>query len=996
MGLSTGVSALAQLADQVQQVNARLKLAVSGAREFAEAQRFAYRVAAQTGAGFEAVATLYARLAQAASSFGLSQEQIARTTEATALALKVSGASAAEAASVVRQFSQALGSGVLRGDEFNSIMENGGRLAKALADGLGLPVGRLRELAEQGLLTTDVITRALDSQRDALQREAAAMPRTIGQALSQVRDEFARTVDRMNQSVGATRSVAQAFDALARNIDAVIGTAAVAAIGALTAAMVRGGQAAVAYAQQMFAKIAADRQAIIAAQALAAHEVAKAQAMVASAQAAVAAATGMARLSVVQTELVPAQQRLAAAQAQLNATMAAGGAVARGVSVALGFLGGPLGAILTLLSMGATAWALWGSNAESAGERARRSAEAAEEVLRRMDREQRFGSGDAAALREEIERLKRVQDELNEELGQSGSSALLRAIEANQQKLKRYEAALVDIERKQKEVLTGGSGPTELGKELLGKSFDKFLEQFRRKVDPLGEALRELREQAERAAIPLDSPRFREAEALVRKALAGESRLPTLRRPLEDDLQALQAALKAQADVVETALAARLIKVEDFWRAKAAIDDRAFSVERDKLSRELAAQEDLIARLSSAKPKDANQRAEIADRLNDARIKAAALRAELDALNGREVAAKFRLEIDRAKALREIRDAVEDAKLAIAKAEGTDTPEMRRAAVERALRDTVDRLAQDAEGAQLARRLIDIKAAEADLTALESRWRLALETMRSAEQSAAIQREQGLISTAQAQQAIADAHRQAAQEMQQLLPLMERAAQTIGREAVARVQAWKNELASVRDVVDPLAAAIGTQIKDAFASMFEAVGSGAKTARQAFADFVRSVVAGINRIAAQNLAEAIFGPKGGGAQSFIAGALKFFGFSSGGPVPGSGTRDTVPAMLTPGEYVIRRDVAQRIGRGLLDAINGGAWLPRIDAGRLAFASGGMVPQVAQPSVSQSVRVVNVVDPRMAADWMDSPAGERVLLNVIGRNASAVRTLLAGA
>ena len=487
-----------------------------------------------------------------------------------------------------------------------------------------------------------------------------------------------------------------------------------------------------------------------------------------------------------------------------------------------------------------------------------------------------------------------------------------------------------------------------------------------------------------------------EMEGILSKRLATVTRLPDLKKPMEDDLRAMQAALKTQSEIVETALAGRLVKVADYWQAKAAIDAQAFATEREKLTRELAAQEDLIARLSRVKPKDANQRAEIAQKLNEAKVAAANLRAELDALNGREVAAKFRLEIDREKALREIRDAVEDAKLAIAQAEGTDTPEMRRAAVERALRDTLERLAQDAEGAQLARRLIDIKAAEADLVALESRWRLALETMRSAEQSAAIQREQGLISTAQAQQMIADAHRQAAQEMQQLLPLMERAAQTIGPEAVARVQAWKNELASVRDVVDPLAAAIGTQIKDAFASMFEAVGSGAKTARQAFTDFVRAVVAGISRIAAQNLAEAIFGPKGGGAQSLISGALKFFGFSSGGPVPGSGTRDTVPAMLTPGEYVIRRDVAQRIGRGLLDAINGGAWLPRIDAGRLAFGSGGMVPQVAQPSVSQSVRVVNVVDPRMAADWMDSPAGERVLLNVIGRNASAVRTLLAGA
>lgn len=110
-------------------------------RRSSRAQQDAYRIAARTGAGFEAVATLYRRLAQAARSLGLSQEQIARTTEITALALRVSGASAAESASVVRQLAQAIGSGVLRGDEFISIMDNGSRLAQALADGLGQPVG---------------------------------------------------------------------------------------------------------------------------------------------------------------------------------------------------------------------------------------------------------------------------------------------------------------------------------------------------------------------------------------------------------------------------------------------------------------------------------------------------------------------------------------------------------------------------------------------------------------------------------------------------------------------------------------------------------------------------------------------------------------------------------------------------------------------------------------------------------------------------------------
>jgi hypothetical protein len=60
-------------------------------------------------------------------------------------------------------------------------------------------------------------------------------------------------------------------------------------------------------------------------------------------------------------------------------------------------------------------------------------------------------------------------------------------------------------------------------------------------------------------------------------------------------------------------------------------------------------------------------------------------------------------------------------------------------------------------------------------------------------------------------------------------------------------------------------------------------------------------------------------------------------------------------MLTPGEYVIRRDVARRIGYGLLDAINGGGWVPSLSFGRLAFASGGMVP-----SVGGTVNNVSVV------------------------------------
>jgi hypothetical protein len=235
--------------------------------------------------------------------------------------------------------------------------------------------------------------------------------------------------------------------------------------------------------------------------------------------------------------------------------------------------------------------------------------------------------------------------------------------------------------------------------------------------------------------------------------------------------------------------------------------------------------------------------------------------------------------------------------------------------------------------------------------------------------------------------------------MEELLPKMEAIANALGPEAVAKVQQWKTVLLETKNVVDPVADAINTDVKNAFATMFEQIGTGAKSAKEAFLDFARSVILAINRIAAQKLAEQIFGSfgkGGGGIGGFISSLFSLFKpYATGGPVPGTGTRDTVPAMLTPGEYVIRRDVAQRIGYRILDAINGGGWVPSLSLGRLAFATGGAVPAVVQAATpSQSVRIVNVVDPALAADWLNSAAGERTILNILQRNAGAVRQVLA--
>jgi lambda family phage tail tape measure protein len=467
-----------------------------------------------------------------------------------------------------------------------------------------------------------------------------------------------------------------------------------------------------------------------------------------------------------------------------------------------------------------------------------------------------------------------------------------------------------------------------------------------------------------------------------------KAQLAAARDRAEAELAIIKDGLQRQKAALDAALEDRLVSIRDYYQRKNEIEQREITAEIARTSALLAEQQRIA---QSGKTE--------ADRIR-ARGEVARLEAELIVLNNRRADVEQTNARASAKAERELADALAEAKLRLAEITGTATDADRRAAVERSFRDLRARLLAEGDvgGVSIVDRLIDVEAAQRNLQALEDAWRRALETMRQAEQSINIQQAQGLITTSEAQRRIAAAHQEASVALDELLPKMEAAAQAIGPDAVARVQAWKNELASVKNVIDPVVATINTQMQDAFESMFTAIGTGAKSAKEAFADFGRSVLATLNRIAANKLAEQLlgmaFGP--GGAGGFFKG---IFGFARGGPVPGSGDRDIVPALLTPGEYVIRRDAVRRIGVAMLDAINGLRVPPAVLGGRLAFAAGGLVPAAAQaaaPTVNQAVRIVNVVDPAMAADYLNSPQGEKTVLNVLSRNAQAVRQIFATA
>jgi len=120
-----------------------------------------FKVSQESRSELEATATLYGRLERATRAAGTSTADLALLTTTINKAFVVSGASADEAAGAIVQLSQGLASGVLRGDEFNTIMESGSRLAQAIADSLGVTTGQLRNMAAQGALTTDVIVKGL-------------------------------------------------------------------------------------------------------------------------------------------------------------------------------------------------------------------------------------------------------------------------------------------------------------------------------------------------------------------------------------------------------------------------------------------------------------------------------------------------------------------------------------------------------------------------------------------------------------------------------------------------------------------------------------------------------------------------------------------------------------------------------------------------------------------------------------------------------------------
>ncbi|POZ49906.1 tape measure protein [Methylovulum psychrotolerans] len=210
------------VADAVKLAESRIIASTKSTGDFVFANKALLDISMQTHTEMGANQQLFSRTNAAVEQMGGSIKNTLAFNDMLAKSLKLSGAAQSEANSVIRQTSQALASGVLRGDEFNSIMENGFVVAHALADGLGVSVGALRKMAEAGELTADKVFTALLSQAPKIDEEFSKIPVTVAGAFTNVETQFGQYVNATNNAHRATSNLASGIDTVAHNLPAIL------------------------------------------------------------------------------------------------------------------------------------------------------------------------------------------------------------------------------------------------------------------------------------------------------------------------------------------------------------------------------------------------------------------------------------------------------------------------------------------------------------------------------------------------------------------------------------------------------------------------------------------------------------------------------------------------------------------------------------------------------------------------------------------------------
>ncbi|MDH2234454.1 tape measure protein, partial [Delftia tsuruhatensis] len=655
VGVGFGAQELISMVDGYGKVTAQLRLATSGASDFAAAMDSVRSISRSAQQGLGEVGTLYARIANGTAELGISQRRLSEITEVVALSLRASNATASEASSAMLQLSQAFASGVLRGEEFNAVNEAAPRLMKALADGIGQPVGALRKMAEEGKLTSEVLATALPKALEEVRVEAAKM-QTIGGSFTVLKNSMTEFFGTTAQSSGAVSGITKSVELLADNLNLV--TSAAIGFGATKLAQtlaevgaraIENSTKTVAYVtslnQQRVASIAvAEAEAAVTAArvsgltALQAKLVAERQAALTDAasatstavrtQALMAASVAELNLTRTSAQLTAATAAQTVAQTALTAAITATSTAATVASRALDLIGGPVGLITTALGLGVTAWMAWGNSAESASAQAKNAIVSGhQDIVSRLDEQirklsQRAGLlaiGNVAAARDEdpaAQELGRLNSRIQEMRAQGASLSgpdQIVLIELQRQ----YENLNSSLEKRKglQEQINGLGVQDRLNAlEMKKGGFTKeWMDELKTWTDALNGGLKTSKEFAAHVT-EMNKRRYestaegKEAAKLARAGKAGAGRIA------KADLASDLADIQIQYRMLTTASgnAERLL---DAQRAAGLVSEREYYAQKRKFVEDNAALQ--IRELEDENKRYAQQAATGADKINN-------------------------------------------------------------------------------------------------------------------------------------------------------------------------------------------------------------------------------------------------------------------------------------------------------------------------------------------------------------------------------------------
>lgn len=228
-----GLASFTNAADSVAGSEAQIDLFAQNPGNKKQIRDQIFNNAQAAGSDYIAGLDMFGSIARNRSTLGLSDQDAIKLADLTGKAVALTSKGAAQDSAAILQFSQALGAGLLQGDELSSILENSGGLALAIADAFGVSVTQLKQMGKEGKLTSKEMAQGLLKQASNIDDRFAKIPKTFGKGFTIIKNAFLKLSADINESTGAAEGFFKVSQLIAENMTQIVKT--LGALGAIWA-----------------------------------------------------------------------------------------------------------------------------------------------------------------------------------------------------------------------------------------------------------------------------------------------------------------------------------------------------------------------------------------------------------------------------------------------------------------------------------------------------------------------------------------------------------------------------------------------------------------------------------------------------------------------------------------------------------------------------------------------------------------------------------------